>query len=425
MTTGQVAPIAPAERIQLLDVLRGFALFGVLIANLVWVATFEGVTRDQMEALPTAAIDQVTRHFLSFFIEWKFYTLFSFLFGLGFSVQMARAAERGGNARRTYLRRLTVLLAIGLAHTFLLWYGDILNIYALLGYLLFFCRGLRTRTLLVLSALLILLPQTLIRVLPHLAGSPELSVAAQAVEEAAEEAEEKALRAHRFQVYTYGTYSQVVAEHVAFFFSNWFFQLYFNSAVFGKFLLGLVAGRLRLFHDPQQHPHFFRRLLVWGLVVGVLGNTIFVLQGWLTDNDILPGSSPAILATLWTADLGLVGLTAFYAAAIALLFQRPAWRARLSLLAPLGRMALTNYLAHSLIYAFLFYGYGIGLGLLGKIGATACVLLGIFVYCLQILFSRWWLSRWAFGPMEWLWRSLTYGRLQPMRLQSSPRQVEA
>jgi uncharacterized protein len=423
MANAQPAPVAPGERIQLLDVLRGFALFGVLLANVVWVATFEGVTREQMEALPSAAIDGVTRHFLSFFIEWKFYTLFSFLFGLGFSVQMTRAAERGGDATRTYLRRLTVLLAIGLAHTFLLWYGDILNIYALLGYLLFFCRGLSTRTLLVVSAMLILLPQTLIRVLPHLAGGPEKSATAQAAEKAAEEAEESALRSHRFQVYTYGSYSQVVAEHVAFVFSDWFFQLYFHTAVFGKFLLGLVAGRLRLFHDPPQHPLFFRRLLVWGLVVGVLGNTIHVLQNWATDNNILPDSSPAILATAWIADLGMVGLAGLYAAVIALLLQRPAWRARLSLLAPLGRMALTNYLTHSLIYAFLFYGYGIGLGLLGKLGATACVLLGIFIYILQILFSRWWLSRWAFGPMEWLWRSLTYGKLQPMALQPSSRAV--
>jgi uncharacterized protein len=141
------------------------------------------------------------------------------------------------------------------------------------------------------------------------------------------------------------------------------------------------------------------------------------------DNNILPDSSPAILATAWIADLGMVGLAGLYAAVIALLLQRPAWRARLSLLAPLGRMALTNYLTHSLIYAFLFYGYGIGLGLLGKLGATACVLLGIFIYILQILFSRWWLSRWAFGPMEWLWRSLTYGKLQPMALQPSSRAV--
>jgi len=425
MANAQPAPVAPSERIELLDVLRGFALFGVLVANLVWIATFESVTPDQMKALPTANLDRVVVELVEFFINWKFYTLFSFLFGLGFSVQMARAVERGGDATRTYLRRLTVLLAIGLAHTFLLWYGDILNIYALLGYLLFFCRGLSTRTLLILSALLILLPQTLLRIAPHLAGGPERSAAAQAVEEAAEEAEENALRTHRFQVYTYGTYPQVVAEHVAFVFSNWLFQLYINSSIFGKFLLGLVAGRLRLFHDPQQHPRFFRRLLVWGLVVGVLGNTILVLRVLLTGNDILPDSSPGFLATAWLVDLGLVALAAFYAAAIALLLQRPAWRARLSLLAPLGRMALTNYLTHSLIYVFLFYGYGIGLGLLGKVGTTACVMLGIAVYALQILFSRWWLSRWAFGPMEWLWRSLTYGKLQPMKLQPKPRQAEA
>jgi len=421
MAAAQAAPVAPSERIELLDVLRGFALFGVLVANLVWVATYENVTREQMDALPTAAVDRATGYLVHFFIDWKFYTLFSFLFGLGFSVQMSRAAERGGDARRTYLRRLSILLALGFAHGFFLWYGDILSIYALLGFLLFFCRGISTRKLLVLTAVLILLPQTLLRTWPQITGSAEMSPAAQAVEEA----EEKALKQRRFQVYTYGTYPEVVAEHVAFVFSEWLFLLYFCSAVFGKFLLGLLAGRLRVFHHPEQHLHWFRRMLVWGLAVGALGNTVFVLQEWLTRNDILEDSSAPILATLWIADLGLVGLAAFYAAAIALLFRKPAWRARLSVLAPVGRMALTNYLTHSLIYAFLFYGYGIGLGLLGKVGSTACLLLGVIVFTLQINFSRWWLSRWAFGPMEWAWRSLTYGKLQPMTLQPSGREVQA
>jgi len=421
MAIAQTAPVAPGERIQLLDVLRGFALFGVLVGNLVWLATYENVTREQMDALPTAAMDHATRYLVHFFIDWKFYTLFSFLFGLGFSVQMWRAAERGGDARRTYLRRLLVLLAFGLAHAFLLWYGDILNIYALLGFLLFFCRGMSTRKLLVLSALLILLPQTLLRVWPHISGSAQVSAA----EQTAEEAEERALKEFRFRVYTYGAYPEVVREHVAFYFSSWGFQLYFNSAIFGKFLLGLLAGRLRLFHDPEQHLHFFRRLLIWGLAVGLLGNTVFVLHEWLTRNDILDDNSAPILATLWIADLGLVGLAAFYAAAIALLLRKPAWRARLSVLAPVGRMALTNYLTHSLIYAFLFYGYGIGLGLLSKVGAMACVLLGIVIYALQIIFSRWWLTRWAFGPMEWLWRSVTYGKLQPMSLQPDRRAMQA
>ncbi len=92
MATAQAAPVAPSERIELLDVLRGFALFGVLVANLLWVATDESVTREQMGALPTAAMDQVTDYLVHFLIDWKFYTLFSFLFGLGFSVQMSRAA---------------------------------------------------------------------------------------------------------------------------------------------------------------------------------------------------------------------------------------------------------------------------------------------------------------------------------------------
>jgi uncharacterized protein len=122
------------------------------------------------------------------------------------------------------------------------------------------------------------------------------------------------------------------------------------------------------------------------------------------------------LATLWIADAGLVALSGVYVAAIALLLGRPAWHRWLALLAPVGRMALTNYLAHSLVYVALFYGYGSGPGLLGKVGAAFCLLVAVPVFAAQIAFSRWWLSRFRFGPMEWLWRSLTYGVPQPMVL---------
>ncbi|HXT74811.1 MAG TPA: DUF418 domain-containing protein [Candidatus Eisenbacteria bacterium] len=130
-------------------------------------------------------------------------------------------------------------------------------------------------------------------------------------------------------------------------------------------------------------------------------------------HDLSPSSWP-LLATLWIVDIGLVALTASYIAGITLLFRQPVWRRRLALLAPVGRMALTNYLTQTLVYVFLFYGYGSCLGLLGKVGAALCLLLAVFVFAAQVVISRWWLARYRFGPMEWLWRSLTYGSRQAM-----------
>jgi uncharacterized protein len=155
-------------------------------------------------------------------------------------------------------------------------------------------------------------------------------------------------------------------------------------------------------------------LLKWGLVFGLFGNGLWVLTIALTHSGVLAKTSPWVLAAQLPIYAGHVAMAAFYLAAIVLLSQRPAWQRRLSHLGPVGRMALTNYLTHSLIYLLLFYGFG--LGLLGRVGATLCLVLSVAIFAAQILFSSWWLRRFRFGPAEWLWRSLTYGSRQPMRI---------
>jgi uncharacterized protein len=123
-------------------------------------------------------------------------------------------------------------------------------------------------------------------------------------------------------------------------------------------------------------------------------------------------SSPFIAASWILIEIGILGLALAYLSALVLLFQRPAWKRRLSLLAPVGRMALTNYLAQSFLIVAVFYG--VGLGLMGKIGTAVCIPIAIFFFAVLTAVSRWWLGRFRFGPAEWLWRSLTYGRAQPM-----------
>lgn len=405
MISPAAGPVKASERIDLLDVLRGFALFGVLAANLLWIATDFAVTPEQMAALNTAPADTVATYLVRFFIDWKFYRLFSFLFGLGFALQMSRAAARGSNGQRVYVRRLAVLLGLGVLHMVFVWYGDILHVYALLGLLLLACRNVSTKKLLLLSAVLILLS-------PY--SAPDTSEAANATEE-----DSKAVR--RFETFTHGDYPAVVREHIHINLIEFWGGGEgggevgpFLISIFSMFLLGLVAGRHKILHAPELHLSFFRRVMAWGLTVGLFGNAIYVWHLWLELNEV--EMSSAVLATLWIGDLGLVAMMAFYVSGITLLFQRPRWRARVRILAPVGRMALTNYLTHSIFFVLLFYGYGVGLGLLGRVGAAVCVLLAVVIFAAQIVLSRWWLARFAFGPMEWLWRSLTYGKVQSMAL---------
>jgi uncharacterized protein len=153
---------------------------------------------------------------------------------------------------------------------------------------------------------------------------------------------------------------------------------------------------------------------VWGLVFGLAGNGLWVLTTRLIDARIVARSAFWVLAAQLPIYVGIVAMAAFYLSAIVLLWRVPAWRARLARLAPVGRMALTNYLTHSLIYVWVFYGFG--LTLLGRVGATFCLGLSVVIFAGQVLVSTWWLRRFEYGPAEWLWRSLTYATRQPMRL---------
>jgi uncharacterized protein len=147
--TEPLGPITSLERVELIDAIRGFALFGVLLANMVWLTQEVPMTPERLAALPTASIDHVVKHAVTFFIDWKFITLFSFLFGLGFAVQLIRAEERGQQIIGTYARRLAVLFVCGIVHASLLWYGDILTFYAMLGFVLILFRKASDRTLLI------------------------------------------------------------------------------------------------------------------------------------------------------------------------------------------------------------------------------------------------------------------------------------
>jgi uncharacterized protein len=415
--TSPLQPVAANERIQLIDVLRGFALFGVLLVNMVTLSgTDVAVTLPRAESLATAPLDALLRAVIYFFADDKANTIFAFLFGLGFAVQLARAEERGRRIARVYSRRLAVLLAIGCAHMFLLWYGDILHLYALLGFTLLFWRKRSDKTLLGWGAALAVLPFALISFFPYIYtriyGLPDAAEAAADLIQGRQEMDT------RLAAFTHGSYFDVVREHFHYNLESYLGSIIlplFALYVLGRFLFGLYVGRRRLLHEPQLHLPLFRRLLKWGFVVGVVGNFLYALTSYLTDHNRLDETSIWWALAQPVIAVGIPAMSCFYISSIVLLFQRDDWRRRLMWLAPVGRMALTNYLTQTLLHLFIFYGFA-GLALMGRVGTTFCVAASLIIFTLQIIYSRWWLARFRFGPCEWLWRSLTYGKRQPMRV---------
>jgi uncharacterized protein len=409
-------PLEASERLQLLDVLRGFALGGVFVSNVfVWFSGLVFFPKEKSEALMASPVEAAVSLGFTFFISGKFVTLFSFLFGLGFAVQMLRAEARGASVVPIYLRRLGAMLLIGLSHLALLWYGDILTMYSLVGFLLLLFRKRSDRALLVTAGvLLVLMPvgvPLLQKYVPLLFGSREAAeAAARAVAEKG-----KALRAEVLAIFTHGSWADAVGANVRFYASRFLgLHLVANvSVLLSRFLLGLVAGRRKLFHDVEGNRKLFLRLLGWGLALGVLGNGGAVAVRLLRLHGLVEEKATWMLFMPWVNELGYLGFAAAYLAGISLLFQRPAWRRVLMVLAPAGQMALTNYLSQTVLALLLFYGYG--LGLIGTTSRLVSLALPLGLFCVQVAVSHVWMARFRFGPAEWVWRSLTYGRPQPMR----------
>jgi uncharacterized protein len=389
----------------LLDALRGFALTGVLLANLNTLTLYAYLSAEQRAALPTPAFDHWMRIALVFFVSRKFLTLFSFLFGLSFAVQLMRAEARGADAITPYVRRLLVLLLIGLAHGTLLWWGDVLRFYAILGMGLLLFRRASARALLgtglalttVGWALLGALTDPLIRQLrARLPSSAETD-------------------AVTFAIFSEGRWADVVWRnpvHDVIDLTAFWYQPVF---IFGVFLLGVWTGRQRVFHEPEAHRTLLRRVLAGGLALGLAGNTVWVLYAFFALSERVPAlAAPAGLAVLRVlSSTGYVALGLAYASGFALLFLRSHWRRRLEVLAPVGRMALTNYLMHAVVCVPVFYGFGLGVG--PRAGVPGLLVTFTLLFGAQVILSRWWLARFRFGPAEWGWRSLTYRRLQSMR----------
>jgi uncharacterized protein len=382
----QATPLPPSQRIEALDVLRALALLGVIVINTV----FEFRVSIFQQFLPNSEnlsfIDRILQSFLAAAIELKAFALFSLLFGAGLAIQFDRLANHPRRAV-LLLRRLAVLLVIGVVHLVLIWNGDILVEYAVAGFvvlpLLFAPRRLALAAAVAALALYLAMP-----LLPAAVAFPSASWMRAHITEAT-------------RVYGSGGFLDVLAFRVSEIPAIFPLHVLIFPRTVALFLFGALAWRSGLVRRAPQ------RALWFAAIAGILcGGALSIAAA----ADIpLAGASREVMGRA-----GGVVLAAGYAAAVLAAMRSAFGKQLLGWAAPVGRMAFSNYLAQSLILGVIFYGYGFGL--FGRTSVTAALAIALAVYASQAALSAWWLKRCRYGPVEWLWRSLMYGELQPMHL---------
>jgi uncharacterized protein len=404
-------PTQPDERIALIDVLRGLALFGIIVANM---RGFAGPLAAYVrpDLFWKSRLDFWVQAFVDTFIQGKFITIFAFLFGVGFVLQFTRAEKRHGRFVRVYIRRLLALLLFGILHQLLFWWGDILATYALGGFLLIRFRKRRSKTILVWALALMFLPLagvsgfTLYR---HFRPRSPQEME-QSRKKAAQKREKKEAGMWKsVPVYQSGGYLEISRERLQELKHESRLQPLALLTTFPLFLLGLWVWRRGILQDPESHRALLRKALITGALIGIPANMAFAWAQPVVQAQWEAGSpTPFMVLGGLLATVGRPALSMCYGCAVALLFLNASWRRRMMPFAAVGRTALSNYILQTVVGTTIFYGYGGAL--FGKLGLAWLLVLGILIYALEAPLSNWWLGRYRFGPLEWVWRWMTYGR---------------
>lgn len=405
-----LTPVSSHDRVHTLDVLRGFALFGILLVNILDYSP--GVVSD---------IDRVLQMGIDVLADGTFYPLFSLLFGIGFAVFLGRAEHAGRNALPLYVRRVVGLFAFGVLQFVLLEERNILLRYAYLAIpLLLFWKA--TPHVCVIAAMIFLtlaagrgaIHRGLLDWEMRDAGRARLLKDEQASAQAMQKQRQAAFR----EVAASRSYTKFVEFRVKWRLGN---QLYFSGdlrrnqslfVIMAMFVLGVALWRANLFTQSDRYRRFLWTVLVAGGPVGLVGN-------WYVTTGALGNTTGAVIAQPHTAAILYISnvlLMLAYGSGILLLCGRGSevWRRRVAPLAMIGRMGLTNYLWQSVAMSILFLSYGAALEGQVPIWALPLIAVGIYLPCWPM--SAWWLARFRFGPAEWVWRCITYARLQPLRI---------
>lgn len=400
------APVSASERILALDVLRGFAVLGILVMNIqsfaMPLAAYSNPTGWEMQS----PLDFLLWGFAHLVAEQKFMTIFSILFGAGVALMLQRLEERDARVAVIHYRRTLGLILIGLAHSYLLWYGDILVTYGVCALFLYPFRRVRPSRLLIVGIVLLC-------VAPVVSQGYSLYVSQLPEEEATaalaglEPSEEQVAR--EVELYRGSWIEQM--EHrapTALSFQTMILAFFTLWRAGGLMLIGMALYKWGVL-TARRSPAFYRRLVLVGAATGlplVLASLLYIVRHGFD-----------FLAVWFAAGVlnyaGSLGVAFAYVGGVMwwCLAGRPGPLTHA--LGAAGRMALTNYLLQTILCTLVFYGFG--LGLFGRLGLAAQWLVVLGVWAVSLVLSPWWLARYRFGPFEWLWRSMTYLRWQPMR----------
>lgn len=426
----EAAPVSATERFVSLDMLRGVAVLGILVMNIYAFAMPFAAYSNPLVMGGTGTLDLGTWFFTHLFFDQKFISIFAMMFGAGIVLMSGRAEARGAKAAPIYYRRQVWLVIIGMLHGYFIWMGDILFGYAVIGMIVYLFRRQNPRTLIVIACLLLPVTPILNYGMSNLMD--ELRTEALAIEvlqaageEISEEQQEtldewresrvmmaptaedvqQDLEAHR------GSYADIFAHRVPIVASMQVFMVIFYGLwrIGGLMLIGMALMKLGVL-TGERNAAYYRKLMLAGYSIGLPIMLFSAYDLYQHQYGGIYGMRVGHIANYVGSiamALGHVGLV--------MLTAKSGWiGALMARFAAVGRMALTNYLMHSVILTTVFYGYG--LGLYGQVPRFWQMAFVAAVLTLQLWLSPWWLRRYRFGPVEWLWRSVSYWRRQPMRL---------
>ncbi len=403
-------PTANRERIVLLDILRGLAVFGMFTVNMTADLPWGSAFREQ----PLDAADNIVMIVVDLLTNGKFITIFSFLFGVGFFLQLERARNRGVPFLAVYLRRLVALSLIAALAIVVGLNAYILIDYSIFGFLLllFWRRSARVLIVAAIMCFAIGVVSDNIEIVSDLIAT-EQSNRADLINDGLNP--EALVGDGRDRVYREGTFKEIAsyrASNLLEYVLSWKQRLW-DAPLLGLMLLGGYVCRRGALQDSTVRMEMARSALPWLLSIGVAGMVIFVwLRPWPNaDSDLL-----TLIGNLafWPVGAPVLGLG--YVAIITLMMEKDAYRRVLLPFAPVGRLALTNYLFHAFVIAAFINQWGFGL--YGAMGPFWGLMAVFAIFPLMIIASSWWIGHFRLGPIEWLWRTITYLRVQPIRIRS-------
>ncbi len=385
MTTA--SPIQQNERVVIVDIIRGFTLVGVLIANFTSY-NYQNLPSEVFKSI-SSPFDIALKNFNTVFFEWKFYFTFGILFGYGFGLILSSLEKKNINSNYFFIRRMFWLFMIGVIHT-LFWWGDVLHLYAVSGVLLLAFRKLSTPKILICSLLFMFIIPPVVSFLFR--------------NENADFTDENLKML--YNQYVNGNIIEVFKANINLYYKTWILnpgkgELREIIDITGRFLFGYYLVRIRLFESIENKKSLFKNIL---FITAPLMVAYFIIR-WLSLQGVVRTDQ-----NYWDPlmKLGILSTACFYASLLVVLFITFGRTKFFAALQSLGKMTLTNYLLVSAILVTLLYGIGFGqLGIMPMHTAWICAFVWLIV---EIVFSTFWLNRFRFGPIEWIWRQLAYNK---------------